>query len=60
MKDDKLYLIHIKESIDKIESYVAGLDFAAFSQNTLVQDAVLRNLQVLAVILKLNGAKLPV
>lgn len=48
MKDDKLYLIHIKESIDKIESYVAGLDFAAFSQNTLVQDAVLRNLQVLA------------
>ncbi len=48
MKDDKLYLIHIKESIDKIESYVAGLDFAAFLQNTLVQDAVLRNLQVLA------------
>lgn len=48
MKDEKLYLIHIKESIDKIESYVAGLDFAAFSQNTLVQDAVLRNLQVLA------------
>ena len=25
-----------------------GLDFASFMQNTLVQDAVLRNLQVLA------------
>ena len=33
MNDDKLYLIHIKESIDKIESYVAGLDFAAVSQH---------------------------
>lgn len=48
MKDDKLYLIHIKESIEKIESYVDGLDYSAFSQNSLVQDAVLRNLQVLA------------
>ncbi len=48
MKDDKLYLIHITESIDKIESYIAELDFAAFMENTLVQDAVLRNLQVLA------------
>lgn len=44
MKGDKLYRIHINESIDKIESYVAGLDFTAFSQNSLVQDAVLRNL----------------
>ncbi len=48
MKDDKLYLIHLSESIAKIESYMDGLDFAAFMQNTLVQDAVLRNLQVLA------------
>ncbi|MCK9297279.1 MAG: DUF86 domain-containing protein [Desulfobulbaceae bacterium] len=48
MKDDKLYLIHIMESIDKIESYMAGLDFSAFMEKTIVQDAVLRNLQVLA------------
>lgn len=48
MKDDKLYLIHIMESIEKIETYLAGLDFSAFMENTLVQDAVLRNLQVLA------------
>ena len=43
MKDDKLYLIHITESIDKIEKYVAGLDFSAFMEKTMVQDAVLRN-----------------
>ncbi|OGQ95588.1 MAG: hypothetical protein A2521_07875 [Deltaproteobacteria bacterium RIFOXYD12_FULL_57_12] len=41
MKDDKLYLIHIAESIDKIESYMAGLDFSAFMEKTMVQDAVL-------------------
>lgn len=48
MKDDKLYLIHISESIKKIGSYTAGLDLEEFMQNSLVQDAVLRNLQVLA------------
>ena len=48
MKDDKLYLIHISESIDKIDSYTTGLDFPSFKEKTIVQDAVLRNLQVLA------------
>ena len=48
MKDDNLYLIHISESIEKIESYTGGMDLAAFVKNTLVQDAVLRNLQTLA------------
>lgn len=48
MKDDRLYLIHLSESIAKIELYTDGLNFASFMQNTLVQDAVLRNLQVLA------------
>lgn len=48
MKDDRLYLIHIAESIARIESYMAGMDLAAFMKNNLVQDAVIRNLQVLA------------
>jgi uncharacterized protein with HEPN domain len=26
MKDDKLYLIHISECIERIESYVGGTD----------------------------------
>jgi uncharacterized protein with HEPN domain len=26
MKDDKLYLIHISECIERIESYVGGAD----------------------------------
>lgn len=48
MKDDRLYLIHISESIAKIDSYTTGLDFASFKEKIIVQDAVLRNLQVLA------------
>lgn len=30
MKDDKLYLIHISECIERIESYVSGTDKEAF------------------------------
>jgi uncharacterized protein with HEPN domain len=48
MKDDNLYLIHIAESIEKIESYISALNFSAFMEQEMVQDAVLRNLQVLA------------
>lgn len=48
MKDDTLYLIHIGECMDKIDSYMAGVDRVRFLKSILIQDAVLRNLQVLA------------
>ena len=48
MKDDRLYLIHISECIERIESYVAGIDKQEFFNSTLLQDAVIRNLQTLA------------
>ena len=47
-KDDRLYLIHIAECLDRIESYTPGMDEKEFLTSTLVQDAVLRNLQTLA------------
>ena len=34
MKDDKLYLIHLSESITKIETYLEGFDYTAFMQST--------------------------
>jgi uncharacterized protein with HEPN domain len=34
---------HILGAIGRIETYVQGLDLAALSRNTLVQDAVIRN-----------------
>jgi len=48
MKDDRLYLIHIGECIERIESYVAGKGREEFLNSTLIQDAVVRNLQILA------------
>jgi uncharacterized protein with HEPN domain len=41
------YLKHILEAIQRIEEYVADLDEVAFLQNKLVQDAVIRNFEVI-------------
>lgn len=47
MKGDKLYLIYINECIERVEKYIsAGKD--AFLTSSLIQDAVLRNLQTLS------------
>jgi uncharacterized protein with HEPN domain len=47
MKDDRLYLIHITECIQRIEQYTAE-GRAAFLADTRTQDAALRNLHTLA------------
>jgi uncharacterized protein with HEPN domain len=47
MNRDKLYVKHILECIARVEENVAGGE-AAFRQNHIIQDAVLRNLQVLS------------
>jgi uncharacterized protein with HEPN domain len=48
MKNDKLYLLHISECLDRIDRYVSeGAE--QFMKDTKTQDAVLRNLQVMAV-----------
>lgn len=46
MKDDRLYLIHIHECLRRIATYLRG-GRKSFLTSTLVQDAVLRNLQTL-------------
>lgn len=47
MKDDLVFIDHMLECIRRIEEYTAsGKD--AFLASTLIQDAVIRNLQVLA------------
>ncbi|HBG26106.1 MAG: hypothetical protein A2Y10_00500 [Planctomycetes bacterium GWF2_41_51] len=48
MKDNKLYLIHIMECIEHIESYTENVDKEGFLKSSLIQDAVIRNLQVMA------------
>ena len=51
MKDDNLYLDHIQQAIERIESYTTtGAE--SFREDTKTQDAVIRNLQVIGVAAK--------
>ena len=47
MRDDRLYLIHVRECIERIEQYTTDGEHAFF-QDTRTQDAVIRNLHTLA------------
>lgn len=46
MKDDRVYLRHIRDAITRIESYVGG-GREAFLADNMIQDAVIRNLEVI-------------
>lgn len=41
------YLAHILEAIERIDRYTVELDEPAFLNNELVQDAVIRNLEII-------------
>ena len=46
MKDDQVYLQHVLDAIRQIESYVGGLSRDEFLKTRLVQDAVVRELEI--------------
>ena len=46
MRDDSVYLKHIRDSIAKVVIYTAA-GRTAFFQDTMIQDAVIRNLEVI-------------
>lgn len=41
------YLAHILEAIERIEGYVSDMDESAFLNSKLVQDAVIRNFEII-------------
>jgi uncharacterized protein with HEPN domain len=47
MKDDSFYIDHILQSIDNILEYTKGLNKKEFSKNNMVQDAVIRNFEII-------------
>ena len=47
MKDDKIYIEHILQSIDRIEAYLNGKDHQSFSDDFMTQDAVVRQLEII-------------
>lgn len=46
-KDDNLYLIHILDATVKIESYLQGVNKEVYDSNTMIQDAIIRQLEVI-------------
>jgi len=41
------YIQHILAAIERIETYVEGFDLTAFNRSSLVQDAVIRNFEII-------------
>ena len=46
-RDSTVYLKDILQAIKRIKAYTEGLSFEDFRKNQLVQDAVLRNLEII-------------
>ena len=47
MKDDLTYIEHINECIDKIKRFTSQLTWENFNNNEMVQDAVIRNIEII-------------
>jgi uncharacterized protein with HEPN domain len=47
MKDDTVYLKHIDDALDQIETYLLGKSFEEFMDNKMLQDAVVRQLEII-------------
>jgi uncharacterized protein with HEPN domain len=46
-RDDSVYLKHIRDSIHKIGQYTKGVSRSSFQKNGLVQDAVIRQIEII-------------
>lgn len=47
MKDDQFYIDNILQSINRINSYISGKDHNAFINDLIIQDAVVRQLEII-------------
>ncbi|WP_340820655.1 DUF86 domain-containing protein [Methanolobus sp. WCC4] len=47
MKDDSVFLNHILDATEQIEEYTSGMSFEDFLDKRLVQDAVVRQLEII-------------
>lgn len=46
-KDDQVYLKHIRDAIIKIENYIEKIDYDNFLKDSLVQDGIIRQLEII-------------
>ncbi len=47
MKDDLVYIEHILHSISKIKDFTKGITEKDFAANEMLQDAVIRNIEII-------------
>jgi uncharacterized protein with HEPN domain len=47
MKDDLAFIEHILLCIDKIQQYTKNITLQDFNNNELIQDAVIRNIEII-------------
>ncbi len=45
--DESVYLRHILDAIANVETYLQAVDETAFNQNTLIQDGVIRQIEII-------------
>lgn len=46
-RDNLVYLRHILDAISKVSTYLEGIDRRAFSEKSLIQDGVIRQLEII-------------
>lgn len=46
-RDESVYLRHVLDAIARIEAYLQGVDKAAFLQHQLLQDGVVRQIEII-------------
>ena len=46
IRDDEVYIAHMKDALQQIGIYTDGMDYEGFIVNRLVQDAVIRQFEI--------------
>ena len=47
MRNDRIYLTHIREAIETIEEYLKDVSYDSFVSNKMIIDAVVRELEII-------------
>lgn len=46
-RDDAVYLEHVRDAISKVQAYLAGINELTFHSESLIQDGVIRQLEII-------------
>lgn len=51
-RDDTVYLNHIRDACDRIASYLQGISSTDFNKNPLLQDGIIRQIEIIGEAIK--------